>query len=244
MSKDFRTPWWLLPLEGRALAEFSTAYLRRGHSGMERGDGHRVIVIPGFLADDFAVRPLVQALVRTGYRAQSWGLARNTGMTRERGEQLQSLVNTCCSEDGDTLSLIGWSLGGIFARELARRMPDSIRQVITLGSPIQDSAHTTIAPLYRLFRPGAERTVDPRQQARLAEPPPVPCSAIYTRSDGVVPWEASLEPERPHTRNIEVRGSHFGLPANVEVWRECARLLAHPKARPKATTTRRKQTTH
>ncbi len=226
-------PWLWLPFEGRAVAEYTVGRLLRKAPEMERGDGHRVIVIPGFLGDDAAVAPLVKALCSTGYRCCSWGLGRNMGMTREVGQALNALLDEQYAEDGETVSLVGWSLGGVFARELARRQPQKVRQVITLGSPIQDGDNLTISALYRLTNRKAPKKTDPEEQARRREPPPVPCSAIYTRSDGIVPWKASLEPDRPHTRNVEVRGSHFGLPVNPEVWKECARLLAYPKARPR-----------
>lgn len=232
-SSRFRTPWLMLPMESRAVAEYALSYVRRMPSDMERGDGHRVIVIPGFMADDNTVKPLVTALNRSGFRARSWGQGRNKGMTKEIGVALSELLDSEYSADGETVSLIGWSLGGVFARELARRSPEKVRQVITLGSPIQDSDNLTIAALFRATNRKAPKRTDPKVQAKLAVPPPVPCSAIYTRSDGVVPWQASLEPELPHTRNVEVRGSHMGLPANRDVWRECARLLIYPKTRPR-----------
>ncbi len=227
-------PWHWLPLEGRAVAEYTLGRLLRPAPELERGDGHRVIVIPGFLGDDAAVAPLVKALGSTGFRYCSWGLGRNMGMTREIGQGLNALLEQKYAEGSSTVSLIGWSLGGVFARELARRQPDKVRQVITLGSPIQDGDNLTISALFRLTNRKAAKKTDPAEQARRREPPPVPCSAIYTRSDGIVPWKASLEPDRPHTRNVEVRGSHFGLPVNHAVWKECARLLAYPKARPRS----------
>lgn len=234
MNTEARTPWHWLPLEGRAVGEFALAYLRRGMPELERGDGHRVLVIPGFLGDDLSVKPLCKALNSTGYHCESWGLGRNMGMSRELGLALTEKLDQSYAQSGQRVSLVGWSLGGVFARELARRQPDKVRQVITLGSPIQDSDNLTISHIFRLTNRKAPKTTPAEEKARRAAPPPVPCSAIYTRSDGVVPWKASLELERPHTRNVEVSGSHFGLPANPEVWRECARLLAYPKTRPKA----------
>lgn len=226
-------PWHWLPLEGRAVAEYTLSRFLRKPPELERGDAHRVIVVPGFLGDDNSVAPLVEALSGTGYHCMSWGLGRNMGMTREVGEGLNALLEKQYAESGKTVSLIGWSLGGVFVRELARRSPAKVRQVITLGSPIQDGDNLTISALFRLTNRKAPKKTDPKEQAKRSEPPPVPCSAIYTRSDGIVPWKASLEPERPHTRNVEVRGSHFGLPVNHDVWKECARLLAYPKARPR-----------
>lgn len=115
---------------------------------------------------------------------------------------------------------------------MARREADAVRQVITLGSPIQDSDHTTIDALFRLLNPGTPARTPPEQRAARSRPPAVPCTAIYTRSDGIVPWRAALEPAAPHTRNVRVRGSHMGLPANPQVWRACAEALATPLPRP------------
>lgn len=241
MTAKIRTPWHWLPLEARAIPEYVIgAWLTRSPE-LERGDGHRVIVIPGFGANDRATAPLRKALSEAGYQCRGWELGRNMGMSKEVGQQFAAGVQQDYESSGATVSLIGWSLGGVFARELARRHPEWIRQVITLGSPIQDADHTTIDALFRLRNPGTPRTVDPEVMAKRREPPPVPCSAIYTRSDGVVPWKAAMEPERPHTRNVVVSGSHMGLPANPQVWQECARLLAHPKAmRRKVSKPRRK----
>jgi pimeloyl-ACP methyl ester carboxylesterase len=117
---------------------------------------------------------------------------------------------------GEPISIVGWSLGGIYARELAKTSPQQVRQVITLGSPFGDvSRPSNLSRMFRSVRgnPGRERI---NQFARALRQPPaeVPSTAIYSRSDGIVHWSACLEIETPHTDNIEVPGSHLGLGVN------------------------------
>ena len=226
---SYSTPWHCLPLEGRALPEYLLAHLWHRHRvQLAAGDGHPVIVIPGFGADARATAPLREALRAAGHDLRDWGQGRNTGMSRKIGQGLGQTVQEAAERSAGPVSLIGWSLGGVFARELARRMPETIRQVITLGSPIQDGDHTTIGMLFRLQNRGTPSITPEALRQERAAPPPVPCTAIYTISDGIVPWQASLEQEGPQTRNIRVRGSHMGMPANPQVWKACAEILAQP----------------
>jgi pimeloyl-ACP methyl ester carboxylesterase len=123
-----------------------------------------------------------------------------------------------------TVTLIGWSLGGVFARELARRQPDRVRAVITLGSPFNVSpSANNVDSLFRRanpdFRPDLEGF------ARRIAPPPVPCIAIHSKSDGIVAWQCSQEEAADNTENIEVFSSHFGMGFNPLVLREIAHKL-------------------
>jgi len=149
-----------------------------------------VLVLPGFLADDLSTRPLRRFLGRLGYRAHPWLLGRNLGSVGATRERLHARAAELHARHGRKLSLVGWSLGGIFARELAKQMPERVRQVITLGSPFADVA---------------------RRVERLRQPPPVPSTAIYSKSDGIAHWEACRESEGPERENIEVPASHCGL---------------------------------
>jgi hypothetical protein len=127
------------------------------------------------------------------------------------------------------VSLVGWSLGGIYAREIARRRPAIVRQVITLGTPFAGSGeHTNVGWIYRLLS-GHSPKIDPRFSARLRATPPVPTTSIYSRSDGIVAWQACLEARVPHAENVEVDGSHIGLVCHPMVWRVVADRLAQPE---------------
>lgn len=192
---------------------------------LPRGDGHPVMVVPGFGAGDGSVEPLRHLLSCLGYRATGWGQGRNLGM---RGPVKQALADRLqqLSETHGRVSLIGWSLGGVFVREMARHAPQHVRRVITLGSPINgDPEANNLMPLFRLINGGKEKT-DPEAFARRITPPPVPCTAIHSRGDGIMAWRCCLEPEAPNTENLEVEGSHFGLIYNTTAIRMIAERLS------------------
>lgn len=187
----------------------SAPLLRRAPAG----DGHPVLVLPGFLAGDDSTRPLRRYLRELGYGAHPWLQGRNLGVRGKLRDRLVQRVDELRRRYDRKLSLVGWSLGGIYAREIAKHMPDHVRQVVTLGSPFGDAAREThTSELYTWFaEPGLPRT---RAASRLSVPPRMPSTAIYTRTDGVVHWRTCLEPEAEHTENIAVPGSHCGLGFN------------------------------
>jgi pimeloyl-ACP methyl ester carboxylesterase len=195
-----------LALEGqRAFAEWLSYFpaaplLERA----PRGDGHPVLVLPGFMAGDDSTGLLRRYLKRLGYRAHPWLLGRNLGAPGVLRERLLERAEGLSARHGRKLSLVGWSLGGIYARELARLMPERVRQVITLGSPF----------------------ADPR---RSRAPLPVPTTAIYSRTDGIVHWESCRESDGPERESIEIPGSHCGLGFNPLVLWAIADRLALPE---------------
>lgn len=220
----------LLMLEGRAFAEYWTMLLSWPWLGrLPRGDGHAVLVLPGFGGGDLSTQPLRRVLKRLGYAAHGWGLGRNLGATRTLRGALDARVAELHRGHGP-VSLVGWSLGGIYARELARAAPQRVRRVITLGSPFNHHPRANNADrLYRWLNGGGE-AIDWDAFERRRVPPPVPCTAVYTRSDGIVHWRCALEDTAPNTENVEVRGSHTGLGFNVQVVRVIAERLARPPA--------------
>lgn len=199
---------------------------------LPRGDGHAILLVPGFGADERLMRPLCGALLRLGYAAEDWGQGRNLGMRPAIRTALAEKLETMASRSRRKVSLVGWSLGGTFARELARKMPEQVRGVITLGSPInrRPDANNMMA-LFRLANGGCAPRMDHEGFQRRRVAPPVPCTAIYSRTDGIVAWQACLEESAPNTRNIEVRGSHLGLVVNLEVLAVLAHLLAQDPER-------------
>jgi pimeloyl-ACP methyl ester carboxylesterase len=184
------------------------------------GDGHGVMVIPGFMGDDPYNQPLVDFLNGLGYRASGWHLGRNLGPGSVSLEELQGKIKRMA--DGGKISLIGHSLGGIYAREIARQMPGTVRQVISLGTPFGEGrdSGSIASRLYRKLNPGDQ--TDQEQLARqkeLATAPPVPTTSIYSKSDGVVNWRTSIQHQgHAKTQNIQVIGSHCGLTLNPAVW--------------------------
>lgn len=218
----------LLLLEGRALAEYGHFLLSFPHlARLPRGDGHPVLVLPGFMASDASTRPMRTLLKRLGYEARGWKLGRNLGAPPAVRDAMRARLTELHRRSGCKVSVIGWSLGGVYARELARGAPDMVRQVITLGSPFNGHPTANHADaLFRRLNPGTP--VDWEGFRRRRVPPSVPTTSIYSRSDGIVAWQCSLEEPAPHTENIEVRGSHCGLGVNPQVLKIIARKLAQP----------------
>jgi len=228
-------PSWLAALEVRAVGELALLELAMPvRRLLPRGDGHHVVVLPGFTADDRSTQPLRRLLGDLGYQAHGWGLGENLGPTPHILRGVRRLLDRVHAEGGAPVSIIGWSLGGIFARELARASPTMARQVITLGSPIQmieadrSSASSRYESLRHLHDPRR-----PRRQVRAAFLPPleVPTTSVYSRTDGVVRWQASLIRRSDRSENIRVVGSHCGLGFNLSVVYAIADRLAQPADR-------------
>lgn len=215
-ATDSGPPWSRLPLELRAVGEYLRARWRPpATANWPRGHGLPVLVLPGFGQSDASTELLRQVLLRQGFETQGWGLGRNLGLQKGMTGQLIHRIEALQDAHGETPALIGWSLGGVIARELARKIPRQVRQVISLGSPLAGPQATTIQPLFRLLNPGQPAAShDPKRY----QPPPVPCCALYTRQDGIVAWQSACEPQTGDTQNIEVCGSHLGLGFNPAVW--------------------------
>jgi pimeloyl-ACP methyl ester carboxylesterase len=210
------------------LRVLATPSLRR----VPRGDGHPVLVLPGFTGGDGSTRVMRAFLRRLGYYVHAWRLGRNWGPTDRIVDGLADRFVSLYSEHDRKMSLIGHSLGGIYARELARRAPDMVRQVITLGSPVRASRayRSNAAPLYRsLSAIHSERARGAARRSIEELPPRVPVTAIVTRTDGVVDWEGCTVEAGPAAECIEVRGSHSGLIHNVAAMQVVADRLALPE---------------
>lgn len=218
----------LVALEARAPWEYAamwaaTPWLARA----PRGDGHPVLVLPGLGANDFSTIPLRNYLAERGYRPSPWHFGMNlgarTGVVRGCVEHVRELYEA----HGQRVSLVGWSLGGIYAREIAKEVPEMTRCVITLGTPFTGPAHATNARRFYEAVSG-HRTDDPHMRARIRQAPPVPTTSIYSKTDGVVAWQCSINPESPLTENVEVQASHIGLGFNPVALYVVAERLAQP----------------
>jgi pimeloyl-ACP methyl ester carboxylesterase len=233
-------PLALMGLEPvRALFEYvSAGFMDR--SRLPAGDGHPVVLFPGLGADAMALAPLQRCCRELGYAASDWGHGCNVGpqgAVEDWLDQLTEGVACTVARHGRRASLVGWSLGGIYAREIARRRPRLVRQVVTLGTPFAGrSEHTNVGVLYQLLS-GRAPHIDEALLARLAATPPVPTTSVYSRSDGVVAWQACREAACPHAENVEVQASHIGLVWHPQVWAVVADRLAQPEGhwRPYAT---------
>jgi len=200
---------------------------RRWLAFAPRGDGHAVLVLPGLTAGDRSTQALRDFLAGRGYRASGWGLGRNFGPRPGVEAALFATLERLRDESGRAVSVVGWSLGGVYARVLAAKRPEAVRSVITLGSPISHPHATSARRLYE-FTSG--RRVDDSRDERVFEATPsVPTTSIYSRTDGIVAWQCSVEQEGPQSENVEVRGSHLGLGFNPAVHYAIADRLAQPE---------------
>ena len=192
-----------------------------------RGDGHAVMVLPGFMGDDgynAAIRRFIGSL---NYAVHGWGLGRNLGPREGVIEGLQERIEFLSERYQGPISLVGHSLGGIFARELARQFPERVRQVISLGSPFGRGRMTASVPA-RLFNALNPSDEIPLEQEQIHLAPPVPNTAIYSKGDGIVNWLTTVQSEAGHARcqSIRVRGSHCGMTLNPTIWFLVAERLA------------------
>jgi pimeloyl-ACP methyl ester carboxylesterase len=178
-----------------------------------RGDGHTVLVLPGLMGSDTSTGFLRRYLRQLGYRAHGWRLGRNVGPTPEAVSGIRRRLEDLRASSGRRVSLIGWSLGGIYARELARDVPDAVRLVITLGSPF-DLAHTSESRAHGVYQRHAHLHVAARRPplAEAARPPlPVPATSLFSYTDGIVSWRACLDVADDRHENIAVPCSHLGF---------------------------------
>jgi len=197
-----------------------------------RGDGHPVLVLPGLLTGDPATFALRNALRLLGHNVSGWSLGTNRGGTGRVVRELRSRVAELHQTTGRRVSLVGWSLGGMYAQQLARATPGSIRGIITLGSPVVRGAGWLQAASRIVDRtphlPAAAASL-PRPWAE-AGPLRVPATSVYSRADGIVPWSSCTYEDRPRRENIEVRGSHLGLAYNPAVLWLLADRLGMPES--------------
>jgi pimeloyl-ACP methyl ester carboxylesterase len=190
-----------------------------------RGDGHAVLVFPGLAASDVSTAPLRRYLRDQGYDARAWDLGRNLGPGNGVLEACHDKIRQLRAETGRKVSLIGWSLGGIYARETAKLAVEDVRQVITLGTPFAGPPKATNAwQVYELA--SGEKVEDRVDTFDLKTAPPVPTTSIYSRTDGIVAWQCSVQAPGGATENIEVEASHIGLGVNPAVLYAIADRLA------------------
>jgi hypothetical protein len=226
MNRLYQKPaLFLLAGEGRALPELAATMLFGSRIATRcAGDGHPVLVIPGFGGTDFSTTPLRNFLNEAGFSAHPWDLGRNLGGRKGLKKELIGRIQTLSNQYGTTVSLVGWSMGGIFSRRLAVYSPEGIRQVITLGSPFFATAEETHVGWLAKKSP-----MKGRAQEGAEHSPKVPVTSLFTTSDGIVPWESCLQETSPLTENIRVLGSHCGLAHNPTVLYLIAQRLNQPE---------------
>ncbi len=218
----------LLLLEGRAPVEYvsmlaAIPWLR----SLPRGDGHPVMVFPGMAATDHTTFPLRRFLQSLGYVTQAWGQGINVGPRHGVLERCAHDMRSLAARTGQPVSLIGWSLGGIYAREMAKEQPNIARCVVTLGTPF--TGHPRATNAWRMYEwLTGTRVGDPALMKQIRVAPPVPTTSIYSRTDGIVSWRCSLNEPGPIAENIEVQASHVGMGMNPFALYAIADRLAQP----------------
>lgn len=220
-----------MALEGRAPFEFGAAMMAAPLlRSVPAGDGHPVLVFPGLVAGDLTTVVLRAFLSSWGYAAYAWEQGVNLGPRPGVVEACIARVKQLRAEHGRPVSLIGWSLGGVYAREIAKMAPDDVRSVITLGTPF--TGHPKATNAWRVYEfASGHRLIDDAQLAALKTTPPVPTTSIFSRTDGVVAWQCSKERESGSSENIEVHASHIGMGMNPMVLYAIADRLAQPEGK-------------
>jgi pimeloyl-ACP methyl ester carboxylesterase len=223
----------LLGLEPlRAVIEY-TRFRLMDRDALPAGDGHPVVIFPGLAANEVSIGPLKAMCEALGYAVYDWGRGFNLGPKGDVDDWLRELATHVQGIERvheRRVSLIGWSLGGIYAREIAKIAPAAVRSVITLGTPFGGTPEQThVGWLYRLVS-GHDAALDRALLARLRKAPPVPSTAIFSRTDGIVAWTACRNASRsPCCENIEVEASHVGLGWHPTVLAIVADRLRQPE---------------
>ncbi|MFT6032292.1 MAG: hypothetical protein ACI854_000821 [Arenicella sp.] len=211
----------LTPLELARLVA-ATATLTK----QPRGNGEPVMVLPGLGTSDVSTLIMRKYLSWLGYDVRGWNLGRNNGNVGDLLPQVTEQINRHYARTNARTNLIGWSLGGVLAREIARDKPKLIRQIITLGSPVVGGPkYTTFGRLYK-SRGANLDAIEARIAARESRPIRVPITAIYSKRDGIVGWQASIDKLNPQTEHIEVKATHLGLGISPDVFKVLAKKLA------------------
>lgn len=224
LKERFRPPSEALYLTEplRAAFELGTLHLYEPWlSSLRGGDGHPVLVIPGFTAGDRSTSVLRNFLSSLGYLPCGWKQGVNFGARHDLFVGAGELLMQLHEEYGCRVSIVGQSLGGIYARELAKHLPEAVRQVITMGSPFNDpdGAASKVSDLYKMFNPDHQTKSQQflSEDWELQAPPPVPTTSIYSKFDGICHWRACLQRgDHDHVENIEVLGSHTGMGVNAQ----------------------------
>src|ERR1700682_949698 len=206
----------LLLAEVRGIFEFNASVLLSPLlMRAPRGDGHPVLTLPGFLASDLSMAPMRRYLKELGYDSYAWKMGRNTGGIARMRAALRDRLAEIHAATSRKVSIVGWSLGGVYARDLALQAPEMVRSVITLGSPFANDVRATNATrLYEALSGAAIEGIS-ELRAALAGALPVPTTSIYSRTDGIVNWKTCLVRSSGTAENIEVHlASHVGLGVN------------------------------
>ena len=229
VALEARAPWeW-----GASLAAWPMLKMMGIWPRPSVANPQHVIVYPGLAAGDASTRPLRAFLEDLGYTVHGWYQGMNRGPGRGVLARLQEQLVAVHRDTKQPVSLIGWSLGGVYARELSKLEPKSVRNVITLGTPFGANPRSTNASrVYSML--SGERLPDELMLRQLAEAPPVPFTSLYSKTDGVVAWQGSIQKptkDNAFIENVEVFASHLGIGVNAAAWYAIADRLAQPQGK-------------
>jgi pimeloyl-ACP methyl ester carboxylesterase len=234
MALEARAPWeWGVALAAWPMLKMMGSWPKPSSTIGER---QHVIVYPGLAAGDASTQPLRAFLKDLGYEVHGWYQGMNRGPRTGVLERMQEQLEAVNKDTQQPVSLIGWSLGGVYAREMSKLSPKAVRNVITLGTPFAKSPRSTNA--WRVYSMLSGETLPDELALRtIAEAPPVPYTSLYSKTDGVVAWPSSIQqPVASNTsiENIEIFASHLGIGANPAAWYVIADRLAQPVGQWKA----------
>ncbi len=226
MERKTPSAWLHFTEPYRAIREYQEGRtFRANYTPSKLGNGQAFIAIPGFMASDRSTKPLRRFFDRIGYTSYASGMRRNFGK-RVYLDNLEQLLLSIYQKHQEKTILLGWSLGGVYARELAKLHPAKVSHVITLASPFADLNRPTNATnLFKFVSYLTKEKVDPDFIEQAKEPPPVPLTCFYSKQDGVVHWDTCMAVENEIHTNIEVDSSHFGMGNNKEVLRNISEVL-------------------
>jgi pimeloyl-ACP methyl ester carboxylesterase len=219
--------WLALPRQLRFWREpVRRLRARRRLAAAPRGEGRTVLVLPGLGVGDLSTHALRRFLRRRGFDCRGWGLGRHRPQVGDTLARMLPRLEELAAETGGRVALVGWSLGGIVARELARMRPDLVERVVTLGTPVVGGARgTALAAIARLY--GWDLAEIDRAVAEVARTPiRVPVTAIFSRRDGIVGWQATLDRSTPGARHLEATSCHWALGLDPDVLEAVAAELA------------------
>ena len=191
-----------------------------------RGSGEPVVVLPGLGAGNASTLLMRNYLAWLGYDVNGWTLGRNTGNVREFLPKIAEQVCAIYSRTEQKVNVVGWSLGGVLAREVARDHPSLVKQVIIMGSPlIGGPKYTRFGSLFEAQGANLDE-IEARIADRERRPITVPITSIYSKRDGIVSWQASIDTSNSHAEHLEVKATHLGLGISPEVFKILAMKLA------------------
>lgn len=224
---NIKKPSWILNLTEGIRATFEIIkclFFLLFYRYPKQRNNKPVLVVPGLLTSDISTYLMRRFIQKHGHTAYGWTLGRNLGNI-DGLKVLSNILEQLYQTHQQKVTLIGWSLGGIYVRELAKEKPHLVDQIITMGSPFAaPDAPNHALWVYNFFN--KSQKIDPVWWAQLPSPAPVRTTAIYSKFDGIVPWQACMEKIEDDThRNVQVSGSHFGFPFNVVVLKTIITLL-------------------